>query len=195
MVRGSVRTVRGFALVVLLALLAIPLVAACTGDAPLDTIADTSLNPSVWRADGEKVRAVLPVAVGTFKPSEGADAFSTSYGTGPVFGAACTYADGPRQLVLHVESGNIRERAAKAERGHANQGESFVTRDVVVHGKRAVLHWNAVGRTADVVFVVQRRMLLQIRLVPAQTDDEVVKLADAMDLAPFEGLVFDGVTR
>jgi hypothetical protein len=66
---------------------------------------------------------------------------------------------------------------------------------VVVHGKRAVLHWNALGKTGDVVFVVQRRILLQLRLVPALTDDEVVKLADALDLAPFEGLVFDGVTR
>jgi hypothetical protein len=82
MVRGSARAV------LRVAVLAVLFVAACTGDAPLDTIADTSLSPSVWRADGEKVRAVLPIAIGTFKPSEGADAFATSYGTGPVFGAA-----------------------------------------------------------------------------------------------------------
>jgi hypothetical protein len=168
---------------------------ACASDSPLDTIANTSLDPAVWRGDGDKVLAVLPLVVGTFKPSEAASAFATSFGTGPVFGAECTYADGPRQLVLRIESGNIRERASKAEVGHANKGESFTTREVMVHGKRAVLHWNAIGKTGDVVFVVDRRLLFQLRLVPARSDDEVVQLANAIDTAPFVRLVFEGVTR
>lgn len=167
--------------------------AACDRDGAIDTITDTSLDPAVWRADGQKVSGALPRVVTSFKPSEGADAFATSYRTGPVFGGSCTYADGARQLVVRVESGNIRERAATLAKGHANPGESFVTRDATVHGKHATVHWNGIGKTAEVIFVLQRRLLVQLVLVPAKGDEEIVQLAESMDVGPLEALVFDGV--
>ena len=174
---------------------AVVALASCDSDGAIDTISDTSLDPAIWRADGQKVSGALPRVVASFKPSEGADAFATSYRTGPVFGGSCAYADGARQLVVRVESGNIRERAAALAKGRANPGESFITRDATVHGKHATVHWNGIGKTADVVFVLQRRLLVQLVLVPAKGEDEAVQLAESMDVGPLEALVFDGVTK
>lgn len=165
---------------------------ACTGDGPLDTVSDTALDPSIWKADGEKVAASLPRAVGDFKAPKDAVPFWTSYGSGPVFGADATYAEGPRELVVHVESGNIRQRAATAEHGHANPGESFTTTEVTVQGKRATLHWNGIGKTGDVVFVVDRRFLVQMHLMPSKSSDEIVHLAEAFDVASMRALVLEG---
>ncbi len=166
---------------------------ACDSDGPLDSVIDTRADPAVWHDDAAKVLDVLPKVVTSFKPSEAAAEFNTSYRTGPVFGASCTYADGPRQLVVRVESGNIRERFATLARGHANTGESFVTHDATVHGQKATVHWNGPGQTADVVYVLQRRFIVELRLVPARSDDEVVQLADAMDVAPLTALVLAGL--
>jgi len=169
--------------------------AACTGDGPLDTVSDTTLASSVWRADGEKIAAALPRAVGDFKASKDPDPFSTSYGSGPVFGADVTYAQGSREVVAHVESGNIRQRVATAEHGHANPGESFTTSEVTVHGKRATLHWNGIGKTGDVVFVVDRRFLVQMRLMPSKSADEIVSLAEAFDVSALPALALEGTNR
>lgn len=168
---------------------------ACTGDGPLDTVSNTTLDSSVWRADGEKVAAALPRALGDFKASRDPAPFWTSYGSGPVFGADATYAQGSREVIVHVESGNIRQRVATAEHGHANPGESFTTSEVMVQGKRATLHWNGTGKTGDVVFVVDRRFMVQMRLMPSSTSDEIVHLADAFDLAPLRVLTLEGTNR
>ncbi len=170
-----------------------PAVAGCDRNGPLDTVIDTATDAGVWRDDATKILAALPHAVSSFKPSESAEPFVTSYRTGPVFGASATYADGPRQLVLRIESGNIRERAATLAKGHTNPGEAFVTREARVHGQPATVHWDSVGKTADIVVVLQRRFLVELRLVPAQGDDEVQRLAEAMDVAPLEALTLDGV--
>jgi hypothetical protein len=169
--------------------------AACTGDGPLDTVSNTGLDPSVWRGDGQKIAAALPRVVGDFKAPKDADPFWTSYGSGPVFGADATYDEGSRELVVHVESGNIRQRAASAQHGHANPGESFTTSDVTVQGKPATLHWNGVGKTGDIVFVVDRRFLVQMRLMPSKSSDEMVQLADAFDAAPMRALELEGTSR
>jgi hypothetical protein len=171
------------------------LACACDSDGAIDTISDASVDPAVWRADGQKISSALPRVVASFKPSEGADAFATSYRTGPVFGGSCTYADGARQLVVRVESGNIRARAATLAKGHANPGESFVTHDATVHGGRATVHWNGIGKTAEVVFLLQRRLLVQMVLVPAKGEEEIVQLAESMDVAPLQALAFDGVNH
>jgi hypothetical protein len=167
---------------------------ACTGDGPLDSVSDTRLDSSVWRADGQKIAAALPRAVGDFKASKDPDPFWTSYGSGPVFGADATYAEGSLEMVLHVESGNIRQRAVTAEHGHANPGESFTTSEVTVHGKRAVLHWNGTGKTGDIVFVVDRRFLVQMRLMPSKSSSDIVTLAEGFDVAPLRALVLEGTT-
>ncbi|HEX8789919.1 MAG TPA: hypothetical protein VF765_03135 [Polyangiaceae bacterium] len=179
--------------ILLFALLAAP--AACTGDGPLDTVSDTAIDPGVWRGDGQKIANALPHALGDFKAPKDPAPFWTSYGSGPVFGADATYAQGSREVVVHVESGNIRQRAATAEKGHANPGESFTTSEVTVQGKRATLHWNGIGKTGDVVFVVDRRFLVQMRLMPSNTSDEIVHLAEALDVAPLRALVLEGTTR
>jgi hypothetical protein len=167
----------------------------CDTDSALDTVADTTADAAVWHADAQKISGALPRVIASFKPSEAADAFNTSYRTGPVFGASCTYADGARQLVVRVESGNIRERAASLAKAHVPKGESYVTREVTVHGKHAFLHWNGIGKTGDVVFVLQRRFVVQLQVVPAKSDDEVVQLAEAIDVGPIEALVLDGVMK
>jgi hypothetical protein len=177
----------------LLALLLPLLAIACDRDGPLDTVADTATDAAVWHEDAMKILAVLPKVVAGFKPTEAAAPFNTSYRTGPVFGASCTYGDGPRGLVVRVESGNIRERYASLAKGHANPGESFVTREATVHGLPAVVHWNGIGKTADVVYVLQRRFIVEMHLVPTRSDDELVQLAEAMDVAPLTGLTLDGV--
>lgn len=169
--------------------------AACTGDGPLDTVSDTTLDPSVWRGDGQKIASALPHAVGDFKAAKDPAAFWTSYGSGPVFGADATYAQGSREVVVHVESGNIRQRAATAEHGHANPGESFTTSEVTVQGRRATLHWNGIGKTGDVVFVVDRRFLVQMRLMPSNASDEIVRLAGSFDVAGLRALSLEGTAR
>ena len=179
--------------VVLFACLAV--LAACTGDGPLDTVSNTALDSSVWRGDGQKIAAALPRAVGDFKAPKDPDPFWTSYGSGPVFGADATYAQGSREIVVHVESGNIRQRVASAEHGHVNPGESFTTTEVTVHGKRATLHWNGVGKTGDVVFVVDRRFLVQMRLMPSKSADEIVNLAEAFDVSQLAALSLEGTNR
>lgn len=167
----------------------------CSRSGAVDTVSDVTLDAAVWREDGDRILGALPKVLASFKPSEAASSFSTSYSTGPVFGAACTYADGPRQLVLRIESGNIRERAAARMKGTTTPGESFVTREVTVHGQKGAVHWSGVGRSADVVFVVQQRFLVELRLVPAATQDEAVQLAEGMNLGPLEALTLAGVQR
>jgi hypothetical protein len=169
------------------------LAVACDNDGPLDNVADVTLDAAVWQSDATKILAVLPQVVASFKPSEAAAPFTTTYRTGPVFGASATYADGPRQLVVRVESGNIRERAATLAKGHANRGEAFVTTEVTVHGQKASVHWNGVGKTADVVYVLQRRFIVELRVVPAISDDEIVHLAEAMDIGPLQTLSLEGL--
>jgi hypothetical protein len=167
--------------------------AACDRDGPLDTVADLNTDAAVWHDDAAKVLAALPKVLASFKPVEGAAPFSTSYRTGPVFGASCTYGDGSRQLVVRVESGNIRDRFDTLAKGHANTGEAFVTHEATVRGQKAIVHWNGLGQTADLVYVLQRRFIVELRVVPSRGDDEVVQLAEAMDVAPLMALALDGV--
>jgi hypothetical protein len=163
----------------------------CDRDGPIDTIPDDAVEAGVWLADARKISVVLPARVGSFVPSEGADPFFTSYSTGPVFGSSCTYADGARQLVVRVESGNIRARGAAALDGGPGSGAQVRT----IHGKTALSRWNDTSRTGEVSFVVARRYLVQVRVVPATSEGEVLRLAEAVDTAPLEALVLDGVTR
>jgi hypothetical protein len=188
-----VRNVRSVARLALVAVLT----GACDADTPLDTIADTSLDGAVWRADSRKIAAVLPGRVASFVPSEGADPFYTSYGAGPVFGASCAYADGDRQLIVRIESGNIRSRATAAldPRGEAGTDAKFASHPGKVRGRPALQRWSAGGRVGEVTFLVARRYLVEVRVVPAANESEAVSLAEAIDLAPLEGLTLDGVTR
>jgi hypothetical protein len=169
---------------------------ACDRDGPLDTIADGTLDAAVWRADGERIAGALPRRVGAFVPLEGADPFFTSYATGPVFGASCTYADGPRQLVVRVEGGNIRSRASAALDAHSTAADAkFVGHEAAVHGRPAAVRWNEGGRAGEVSFVVARRYLVQVRLVPAASEAESLAVAEALDVSPLESLSLDGVSR
>jgi hypothetical protein len=165
---------------------------ACDRDGALDTVVDSGLPPAVWHADAERVVSALPKRVGSFAPIEGAEPFSTSYATGPVFGAGCTYADGPRQLTLRIETGNVKARAAAAFEGRA--GAKPAPHEVTVHGRPAAARWDAIARAAEVTFLVARRYLVQVRLVPAASEAEVLAMAEAFDVAPLEALVLDGVT-
>ena len=177
--------------------LAAALLVACDGETPLDTVADTTVNATVWRADARKIAGALPARVVSFAPVEGADPFNTSYGAGPVFGASCAYADGDRQVVVRVESGNIKSRATAAldPRGAAGGGGTGVLRQVKVHGHPGVQRWSSGGRVSEVTFLVARRYLVAVRVVPAVNDAEAVSLAEAIDVAPLEGLILEGVTR
>ncbi|HEX3345482.1 MAG TPA: hypothetical protein VHS09_12950, partial [Polyangiaceae bacterium] len=123
--------------------------------------------------------------------------FYTSYGTGPVFGASCAYVDGDRQLVVRIESGNIRARAAAAldPRGEAGADARFDSRALKIHGRPALKRWSSGGRVGEVTFLVARRYLVQVRVVPAVSDSEATTLAEGLDVAPLEGLTLDGVTR
>ncbi len=191
----AVRNVRSVAR---LALAAVAVVSAgCDDESPVDTIADTSVDAAVWRADARKLAAALPARVGSFAPSEGADPFNTSYGTGPVFGASCAYADGERQLIVRVESGNIRSRATAAldPRGEAGTDSRFETRAAKVHGHPALQRWSGGGRVGEVTFLVARRYLVQVRVVPAANESEASSIAESLDVGPLERLALDGVTR
>ena len=177
--------------------LAAALLFSCDNESPLDTIADTSLDAGVWRADARKIAGALPGRVVSFIPTEGADPFNTSYAAGPVFGASCAYADGDRQVVVRVESGNIRSRATAAldVRRVVGADSSGVVRQVKVHGHPGVQRWSSGGRVGEVTFLVARRYLVELRVVPAANDAEAASLAEAIDLAPLEGLTLEGVTR
>jgi len=191
----AVRNVRSVAR---LALVAVAILSgACDSETPLDTVADTSLDAAVWRADSRKIAGVLPGRVASFAPSEGADPFFTSYGAGPVFGASCAYADGNRQLIVRVESGNIRSRATAAldPRGEAGTDARFATRPARVHGRPALNRWSEGGRVGEVTFLVARRYLVEVRVVPASNDSEAISLAESIDVTLLEGLTLEGVTR
>jgi hypothetical protein len=178
-----------------LALVALAL-GACDRDSPVDTIADTSLDAAIWRADGEKVAGALPKRIGAFVPVEGADPFFTSYATGPVFGASCTYAAGSQQLVVRIESGNIRARATAVLDAHAGtkSDAKVVGHEATIHGRPAAARWNEGSHAAEVGFVVARRYLVQVRLVPAVSEAEAVAVAESLDLTPLRSLELQGVS-
>jgi len=185
------------------ALLLLLLTPACDRDGALDTVADPRADPAVWQADADKVAGALPKRVGAFAPAEGADPFHTSYATGPVFGASCVYADGARQLAVRIESGNVKARAGVALRAHPASSASsaysadpkVVSHEASVHGHAAVVRWQPTAKIGEVSFVVARRFLVQVRLVPAASEDEAVATAEAVDLSGFDGLSLQGVTR
>ncbi|HEY6462962.1 MAG TPA: hypothetical protein VIY73_22485, partial [Polyangiaceae bacterium] len=154
----------------------------CDRDAAVDAVVDTTTDRRVWLEDARKISAALPQRIADFTPSDGADPFTTTFETGPVFGSSCTYQHDGRQLVVRVESGNIRARAAAAL--DAGGGARVQT----VHGQPAVVRWGDVSRVGQVTFVVARRFLVEVRLVPADGDAEVVRLAEAIDTRPFESL-------
>jgi hypothetical protein len=166
---------------------------ACEGGGPMDAVTDLASDPAVWHADADKVASALPQSVTSFKAADPAAPFNTSYRTGPVFGASRTYQDGPRELVVRVAAGNIRERATALARGHAAPGTTFTTRQATVHGEPAAVHWDAVGKTAEVVFVLRRRYVVVAHLTLARGDDEAVQLAEAMDVGPIQGLELSGL--
>jgi hypothetical protein len=169
--------------------------AACDRESPLDTVADPTADAGIWRADAERIAGALPRRVASFVPTEGVDPFYTSYGTGPVFGASCAYADGDRQIVVRVESGNIRSRARAAlDLPIAASDSAFVAHQAKVRAYPAVQRWSSGGRVGEVTFLVARRYLVRVRLVPATNESEVRNLAETIDLGPLEGLALDGVT-
>lgn len=175
-----------------LSLVFLALLPSCDGGSVVDSVTDLALDAGVWLADGRTIAGALPRRLGAFAPAEGADPFFTNYSTGPVFGSSCAYSDGSRQLVIRVEGGNIRSRAAAAlDAG----GEGIRTRTVTVHGVHATVHWSETGRKGEVAFVYARRYLVQMRLVPARDEQEIVGLAESFDVAPLEALVLQGVSR
>jgi hypothetical protein len=188
-----VRSVARGALVALIVLVA----AACEDDSPLDTVADTTADAAVWRADSQKIATVLPQRLASFVPTEGADPFYTSYGAGPVFGASCAYVQGDRQLTVRIESGNIRARANAAldPRGEAGTDGRFVSRPVKVNRHPALQRWSSGGQVGEVTFLVARRYLVQVRVVPAANESEATSLAESIDTTALEGLTLEGVTR
>ena len=174
--------------------------AACDREAALDTVADSRADPAVWKDDADKIAGALPRRVGAFAPSEGVDPFHTSYATGPVFGASCVYADGARQLAVRVESGNVKARAEAALDAHpahpaSSADAKVISHEASVHGHAAVVRYQAAGRSGEVSFVVARRYLVQVRLVPAASEAEAVATAEAVDVSALDGLSLQGVTR
>jgi hypothetical protein len=178
-----------------LCLVGLGAIAACGRDASaVDSVADLTTDAGVWLADARLVSAALPARLGSFTPTEGADPFFTSYSSGPVFGSSCAYADGGRQLVVRIESGNIRARAAAAVALDAGAGDDR-PHVVTVHGVPATVRFSRHGRTGEAAFVVARRYLVQLRLVPTDQEAEVVSLAEAIDTHALEALALDGVAR
>jgi hypothetical protein len=172
-----------------LAVILVGVLAGCDRDGPMDTVVDHAADAAVWLGDARKITATLPARVGSFAPTEGADPFFTTYSTGPVFGSSCAYADGGRQLVVRVESGNVEQRGTNAlDAGPGGR----VTR---VHGWPGVVRWSDASRVGQVTFVVARRYVVDVRLVPANGDGEVLRLAESIDTGPLAGLVLDGVSR
>jgi len=173
------------------------LLGACDRDAALDTVADLHADPAIWKADAEKIAGALPRRVGAFAPAEGTDPFHTSYATGPVFGASCVYGDGARQLAVRVESGNVKARAEAALEAHpaSPADPKSISHEASVHGRAAVVRYQATARVGEVSFVVARRYLVQVRLVPAASEAEAVAIAEAVDVSALDGLSLQGVTR
>jgi len=167
-------------------------VSGCGRERALDTVADTSTDPGVWRADAQKIAGALPARIGAFTPSEAVNPFWTSYRTGPVFGASCVYASAGRQLMVRVETGNIAARSVAAL-DPKPEGDGPAGREMTVKGSPGVARWSEVGREGAVTFLVDRRYLVQLRLVPASAEGEAASLAEAIDVAPVRGLVLDGV--
>jgi hypothetical protein len=175
----------------------VALAPACDDETPLNTVIDTTTDAAVWRADALKIAAALPPRVGAFVPTEGADPFFTSYGDGPVFGASCAYASGARQVVVRVETGNIRGRANAAldPRGEAGTDTRFQSHALKVHGRPALQRYSGIGEVGEVRFLVARRYLVEVRVVPAANDAEAASLAESIDVSPLETLTLEGVTR
>jgi hypothetical protein len=183
------RAATGLTLVVALALVFAP---ACDRSSAVDSVTDFTMDAGVWLADARAMAGALPRQLGGFVPAEGADPFFTNYSSGPVFGASCAYAESGRQLVVRFESGNIRLRAAAALDAGA---EGFRSSVATIHGVPATVRWSEIGRTGEVVFVYARQYLVQMRLVPAHDKQEIVKLAESLDLGPLDGLALDGISR
>jgi hypothetical protein len=179
-------------------LFAVGLVLAACDRGPVDAVVDTTIDAAVWREDGRRIAATLPRAVGTFQASEGADAFATSYATGPVFGGSCTYAEHDRQLTLRIEAGNIRSQLARDEQSRPRTGEaapSFTTIEVTVHGAPGVLRSSALGQISETRLVLDRRYIVTLRVAPSKNYDESLELAETLDLGRLSSLVLDGVSR
>ena len=175
----------------LLGLLGLAALPSCDRDSAVDSVTDVTVDAGVWLADARIISAALPRRLGSFVPAEGADPFFTNYSTGPVFGTSCTYASGERQLVIRIESGNIRRRAAAALDAGA---EGIRAHPATVHGVPATARWSETGRMGEVSFVYARRYLVQMRLVPANDAHEIVALADSLDLGPLESLTLEGLS-
>jgi hypothetical protein len=164
---------------------------ACDRNGPVDSVEDTAADARVWLDDARKISATLPARIGAFDVSDAAAPFFTSYSTGPVFGSSCTYAHDGRQLVVRIESGNIRSRAASA----FDAGTGGGARAGTVHGYPALIRWGDISRVGEVTLLVARRYLVDVRLVPANGDAEVIRLAESLDTGALEALVLEGVAR
>jgi hypothetical protein len=178
--------------VALFAVLAVCTV-ACGRDTGLDTVADTNADPAVWHRDADRIAGALPRTIGTFAPREAVNPFVTSYRTGPVFGVSCVYADGGKELLVRIESGNIAARSAAAlEQGPPAEGKP-AGRQLTVNGSPAVTHWDEGGRESEVTFLVARRFIVQLRIVPASGAAEAPSLAEALDVSSLKSLALEGV--
>jgi hypothetical protein len=166
---------------------------ACNSEGGLDTVADTGADASVWHRDADRIAGALPRTIGKFVPREAVDPFWTSYRTGPVFGATCVYADGGRQVLVRVESGNIAARSLAALEPKASSEGRPPGRPIRVKGGPAVTHWDADGRESEVTFLVARRYLVQLRVVPATGEGEAPSLAETFDVAGLQALALEGV--
>jgi hypothetical protein len=164
----------------------------CGRDTGLDTVADTSADPAVWHRDADTIAGALPRTIGTFAPREAVDPFVTSYRTGPVFGATCVYADGGRQVLLRIESGNIAARSVAALDPRATEGRA-AGRAITVKGLPAVTHWFGDGRESEVTFLVARRYIVQLKVVPAVSPGDAPSLAEGLDVSALQALALEGV--
>jgi hypothetical protein len=168
-------------------------VGACNDQGGLDTVADAGTDPGVWHRDADSIAGALPRTVGKFVPREAVNPFVTSYRTGPVFGASCVYADGGRQVLVRVESGNIAARSVAAlEPKPLSEGKA-PGRQIRVKGSPAVTHWDEDGRDSEVTFLVARRYLVQLRVVPATGEGEAASLAEVFDATGLQALALEGV--
>ena len=176
-----------------IALFAVVVACACGRETGLDTVVDSSADPAIWRRDAEKIAGALPHAIGAFAPREAVDPFATSYRTGPVFGASCVYADGGKQLLVRVESGNIAARSVAALDPGTPSGAKAAGRQLTVKGSPAVARWDEDGRESEITFLVSRRFIVQLRVVPAAGAGEAPLLAEAFDEGALKALSLEGV--
>jgi len=79
--------------------------------------------------------------------------------------------------------------------GEAGADGRFQSRTIKVHGHPALQRYSTAGELGEVAFLVARRFLVQLRLVPAANEAEVAALAESIDTAPLEQLALDGVTH